>query len=71
MSKTKKLVFGGVFVAAMGVGGYVGYSAPSADAKLVGDSPAACEQGCMTEGCFCNRSCFITWCWGPYYCQCG
>lgn len=46
-----------------------GYSTPSAEAKLVGNTPEECEAGCA-QPCFCNRSCFLAWCWGDYYCQC-
>lgn len=69
MSKTKKLTIG-VFVAALAGAAYFGYSAPSEDAKMVGESPTECEKTCPSSACFCNRQCIIVWCWGPYYCQC-
>ena len=31
----------------------------------------SCQQSCTTQGCFCNRSCILWYCWGPWYCQCG
>jgi len=71
MGKKKKFLVAGALVAGLLGGAGLSYKTPSADAKMVGDSPAACEASCSTSaGCFCNRSCILFYCWGNYYCQC-
>jgi hypothetical protein len=70
----KQMIVSAAIVAVLGIGGLAGYKPvhPSATCKATGcDSLACCQAGCSGQGCFCNRSCFITWCWGPWYCQCG
>lgn len=67
--KTKILAMASVL--ALGTGLY-GYKPVSSTAKLqekATDLPS-CQASCTTEGCFCNRSCFLAWCWGDWYCQC-
>ena len=67
----KKIAAGILATGIVLVAGFFGYKTPAADAKLVGDNLQQCEQGCPAQdNCFCNRSCFLAWCWGPYYCQC-
>lgn len=73
LTKKHKIIAGAILAVGLAVASYFGaYKAPSADAKLIGsgDLPS-CEAGCDSQaGCFCNRSCFLAWCWGPWYCQC-
>lgn len=73
MDKKKLLVALVALVGVLGLlccgAGFLGYSAPADDAKLVGNSPDECEQSCVSP-CFCERSCVLFICWGDYYCQC-
>jgi len=72
MTKTKKIALGAGLVG-LGLLGAFGYQPVSSTAKLqdkATDLPS-CQAGCTTEGCFCNRSCILWYCWGNWYCQCG
>lgn len=66
----KKIAYGVLAAGITAATAFFGYSAPSADAQKLGDLPS-CEASCDAQaGCFCNRSCFLAWCWGDWYCQC-
>jgi hypothetical protein len=69
----KKHIVLAVALAGLSALAYAGYKPVSPAAKLqdkATDLPS-CQAGCTTEGCFCNRSCILWYCWGPWYCQCG
>lgn len=68
MSKRTKIGVAAGLIALLG-GLYAAYSPVAPDAKLVGESLAQCKVTCQ-KPCFCNRTCVLTWCWGPWYCQC-
>jgi hypothetical protein len=71
MTTKKKIGIALAIALALGAVGYFGYSAPAEGARLLdGDcDPNSCG-GPSEPGCFCNRSCFLWYCWGPTYCQC-
>lgn len=66
---SKKVKIGAVLVTVLGAL-YASYNpVDTAHAKLVGESLQQCQASCV-QPCFCNRSCLLTWCFGPWYCQC-
>jgi hypothetical protein len=72
MAKKKIALIAGIValcILCCGGAGMFSFTTPSDDAKLLGNTPQECEQGC-DEPCFCNQSCILWYCWGNYYCQC-
>jgi hypothetical protein len=68
MKITKKHVIAAA-LAILGTASALTYKSPATDAKKIGDLPS-CQASCTTQGCFCNRSCILWYCWGDWYCQC-
>jgi hypothetical protein len=67
--KTKILAMVGVLALGTGLLGYKPVSATAKVQEKATDLPS-CQASCTTEGCFCNRSCILWYCWGDWYCQC-
>jgi hypothetical protein len=70
MTNKKKMLLAGVLLLLGGAAAAYKPVAATAKAKEACKDLPSCQASCSSP-CFCNRSCFITWCWGPWYCQCG